>query len=77
VLGWTNGFYEKQTWLITVTDRRLLFLNKGFIYGLKQLELPLAQISAISCETGIFFGDITVATSGGNKKIETTSPSRR
>ena len=69
IRGFTSGACDENTWLIVVTDRRLLFLDKGLIYGLKQMELPLHQISAISHETGLVFGEVHVSTAGGTKKI--------
>jgi hypothetical protein len=71
--GVTSGFYEARTWIIVVTDARLIFLDKGMFYGLKQVDLPLSQISSISHKTGFFFGEISVTTSGGIRKIENVS----
>ena len=34
VLAYTSGFMDGNTWLITLTDRRIIFLDKGLIYGL-------------------------------------------
>lgn len=67
----TSGVHEGNTWLIVATDRRLLFLDKGMIYGLKQMEMPLAQITTLSHKTGLMFGEIEIDTAGGKKKIET------
>ncbi len=69
----TSGVHEGNTWLIVVTTRRVLFLDKGMIYGLKQMEMPLAQITSVSHKTGIMFGEIEIDTAGGKKKIETIS----
>lgn len=65
----TNGFYEARTWMIVITNLRLIFLDKGFLFGLRQLNMPLAQISSISQKCGFFFGEIVVATSSGSKTI--------
>ncbi|RKY81898.1 hypothetical protein DRP98_09690 [candidate division KSB1 bacterium] len=69
----TSGYYEGNTWLVVVTTRRVLFLDKGMIYGLKQMEMPLAQITSISYKTGLMFGEIEVDTAGSKKKIDTIS----
>jgi hypothetical protein len=66
----TSGLYQGNTWLITVTDQRLLFLDKGMVFGLKQVELPLRQISALSHKTGLMYGEIHIATGGGNSVIQ-------
>jgi hypothetical protein len=65
----TSGFHQGTTWLITVTDHRILFLDKGMLFGLKQFELPLRQISSITHNTGLMYGVITIATSGGRSEI--------
>lgn len=66
----TSGFYEGNTWLVTVTDQRILFLDKGMLFGLKQVELPLRQISSISHKTGLMFGELHIATSSGKSLIK-------
>lgn len=65
----TSGLLDGNTWLITVTDKRVLFLDKGMVYGLKQMEMPIAQISAVSHRTGMLLGKIDVSTAGGTKSI--------
>ena len=50
--------------LIVCTDRRVIFLDKGFLYGLKQTEIPLDSISSVTQETGLMFGSITVLGAG-------------
>jgi hypothetical protein len=66
----TSGYLDGNTWLVTVTDKRVLFIDKGLIYGLNQMELPLSQIRSISHKTGIIFGKIEVSTGGGTKIID-------
>jgi hypothetical protein len=61
----TSGRYQGNTWLIIVTDQRIVFLDKGMVFGLKQDELPLHQISSLSHRTGLIFGELHIATSGG------------
>lgn len=60
VLGLTSGMLDGSTWLIVCTERRVIFLDKGLIYGLKQLETPLEKINSIQQKTGIVFGEIGI-----------------
>lgn len=69
IKGMTSGLYDGNTWLIVATTQRLLFLDKGLIYGLKQMEMPLNQITSLTHRTGIMLGNIEVDTAGGKKKI--------
>ena len=36
VLAFATGLMNNDTWLITLTDRRIIFLDKGMVYGLRQ-----------------------------------------
>lgn len=56
----TSGFMNNATWLAVCTDRRIIFLNRGMIYGLRQIQVPLDRIQAIDHEFTIFFGSISV-----------------
>lgn len=73
ILGMTSGFYDGNTWLVTVTDKRLLFLDKGMIYGLKQVDIHFDQVSAVAHKTGLLLGEIMVTTGGGLVKVEKIS----
>ena len=64
IVGLTSGALDGNTWLIVCTDRRVVFLDKGMLYGLKQTEIPLDSISSVSQETGMMFGSITVTGAG-------------
>ena len=69
ILGHTRGFYNGNTWLVCITDRRVLFLDKGMIYGMKSAEIPLDNVSSVNYETGILVGSITVTAGGAEKKV--------
>lgn len=60
VLAFSSGLMDGNTWLITLTDRRLIFLDKGMLYGLRQVSIDLDKVNAIGGSTGILFGTITV-----------------
>jgi hypothetical protein len=70
VLAFTSGLMDGNTWLITLTDRRIIFLDKGMIYGLKQTIIDLDKVNSVSGETGIFFGKIGIQDGASNKTIE-------
>lgn len=65
----TSGYYESKTWVVVVTTLRLIFLDKGMFYGLKQLDMPLHHIGSVSQHTGFLMGEIEVTTNGGSKTI--------
>lgn len=70
IYGLTSGFYDGNTWLIVCTDSRLVFLDKGMIYGLKQVEIPLDKVNSIELKTGMFLADIIVWDGASKVKIE-------
>ncbi len=69
IKGLGSGTLDGNTWLIVVTNHRLLFLDKGMLFGLKQTEMHYEQISAISHKMGLLLASITISTSGGKKEI--------
>jgi hypothetical protein len=60
ILYLTSGIVDSNTWLITCTNKRVIFLDKGMVYGLKQIETPLERINSIQQKTGIMFGEIAI-----------------
>jgi hypothetical protein len=66
----TSGFYDGNTWLIVCTNYRLIFLDKGMIYGLKQVDIPLDKVNSVQCETGLFFATVVVWDGASKIKIE-------
>lgn len=70
VLAFSSGLMDANTWLITLTNRRIIFLDKGMIFGLKQTVIPLNKVNAISGKTGLMFGEIAIADGAGQHVIK-------
>lgn len=68
VLAFTSGLMDVNTWLIALTDRRIIFLDKGMIYGLKQASIELDKVNAVTGKTGLLFGEITIE-DGASQRI--------
>ncbi|WP_230204359.1 PH domain-containing protein [Olavius algarvensis spirochete endosymbiont] len=56
----TSGLIEGNTWLIVCTNKRVIFLDKGLLYGLEQLEISLDKINSISQKRGLMLGEIAI-----------------
>lgn len=69
ILSFSSGLMDGNTWLIVLTDRRVLFVDKGMIFGLKQTSMPLESIVTIDGETGLIFGTIRISTAAGPREI--------
>lgn len=69
ILAFTSGLMDGNTWLITLTDKRIIFLDKGMIYGLKQTVINLDKINSVSGKTGILFGEIFIEDGAKERQI--------
>ncbi|MEZ5691472.1 MAG: PH domain-containing protein [Rickettsiales bacterium] len=56
----TSGLMNNATWLAVCTNKRIIFLNRGMLFGLRQLQVPLERIQSIDHGFTVFFGSITV-----------------
>lgn len=65
-----QGTYNNGQGILVSTNRRLLFIDKGMLYGLKVEDFPLDKITSIQYETGLLLGGIKIHTSGNIAKIE-------
>jgi hypothetical protein len=65
-----QGTYNNGQGILVSTNRRLLFVDKGLVYGLKVEDFPLDKISSIQYETGLLLGKVKVHTSGNIATID-------
>ncbi|WP_340617186.1 PH domain-containing protein [Xenorhabdus entomophaga] len=68
-LAIASGMMDGNTWLITLTNKRVIFLDKGMIFGVTQVDINLEDIASVGGKTGIIMGEIIISTSGQNYKI--------
>ena len=57
-------------WLITLTNQRIILIDKGLLYGLKQITIDLKHISSISSTTDLTSGKIQINQENNNYLIE-------
>lgn len=69
ILALTSGFMQNRTWLAVCTDRRILFLDRGMFFGLRQVQINLDRLQTIESDTGLVFGRIRVADAGSSMAI--------
>lgn len=67
----SSGYYDGRTWLFACTDRRILALNKNFLIGGDQVEIPFKQINAITINSGFATSDVTIHTGFKHMIIKT------
>lgn len=69
-LAIASGMMDGNTWLITLTNQRVIFLDKGMLFGVKQVDISLKDIVSVGGKTGMILGSITISTSGQNYTIK-------
>lgn len=65
-----QGTYNNGQGILVSTDRRLVFVDKGLLFGLKVEDFPLDKISSIQYETGIMWGKVKIHTTSNVASIE-------
>lgn len=65
-----SGLLNGNTWLITCTNKRVLFLDKGMFFGCKQLEIPLEKINSIQSTKGLLLGSISIWDGASQMKVD-------
>jgi hypothetical protein len=69
ILALTSGLMENRTWLAVCTDRRVLFLDRGMFFGLRQVQINLDRLQTIESQSGLFFGSIRIVDAGSAMTI--------
>lgn len=70
VLCFASGMLDGTTWLIVLTNRRILFLDKGMFFGLKQVSINLDKVNAVTGRTWLLFGRIQIEDGAANRTID-------
>ncbi|PWT29928.1 hypothetical protein DKZ27_09290 [Limosilactobacillus reuteri] len=65
-----SGFNDNNTVLCLCTNQRILFLDKGLLYGIKSTEIPLDMVNGVSYEKGLIFGKIAITNGANVTKLE-------
>lgn len=65
-----SGIVEGNTVLVVCTNRRVLFIDSGMIFGRKSSEIPLDSINATSYSKGLVLGSISVTNGAKTTVIE-------
>lgn len=65
-----QGMYNNGSGVLVATNKRLVFLDKGLLFGLKVEDFPYDKITSIQYETGMLMGEITIYASGNKAEIK-------
>lgn len=64
-----TGTYQRGTGILVLTDRRLIFIDKGMIAGLKVEDFGIDRISSVESSTGLVMGSLTIYASGNKEEF--------
>lgn len=56
----TSGLVDGNTILMICTDLRIVFIDKGLVYGIKSTEIPLDMVNSANYEKGMLLGKISI-----------------
>ncbi len=63
------GFYKNGNGLLVATQRRLLFVDKGLLWGVTQEEFPFSSVTSIEHTLGLVFGKVAIYCAGNRAEI--------
>jgi hypothetical protein len=71
-----QGTYNNGNGILVATTHRLIFIDKGLIFGLKVEDFPYSKISSIQYSTGLLLGKLTIFVSGNKAVIDNVDKKR-
>ncbi len=73
VFAIASGIMDNNTWLITCTSKRIIFIDCGMIYGVKHSEIMIDKVNAVSFTNGLLLGDIHIEDGASRRTITNVS----
>ena len=64
-----TGLYGSSNGLLVATNRRIIFLDKGWT-SFKMEDFSYDKVTTIESQTGLFFGELTIYASGNKEQIK-------
>ncbi|MEX0996865.1 MAG: PH domain-containing protein [Flavobacteriaceae bacterium] len=71
-----QGTYNNGNGILVATNKRLIFIDKGLVFGLKVEDFPYDKISSIQYSTGLLLGKLTIFASGNKAIIDNVEKQR-
>lgn len=69
----TSGLVDGNTVLTVCTNKRVLFIDKGMLYGIKSTEIPLDMVNGVSYKKGLLLGSIAITNGAKTALIDNVS----
>lgn len=72
-----QGRHNNKQGILVATSKRILFINKGVVYGLTVLDFSYDKMTSIDYTTGILEGKLTLYATGNATIIDNVIPKKR
>lgn len=72
-----QGEYNKRQGLLVATDKRLIFIHKGMLFGINVQDFTYQKITTIEYNTGLIDGRFRVFAAGNCEEIKSVIPKSR
>jgi len=76
VLNLASGRYDNRQGLIVVTDRRVMFVEKGMVRSRLE-DFPYGRVSSVQSQTSMMSGKLQIFASGNKAVIDNVMPKDR
>lgn len=70
VFSIASGIMDHKTWLITCTNKRIIFIDCGLLYGVRHSEVMIDKVNAVSFVNGLILGEIHIEDGASTRIIE-------
>lgn len=68
--GLIQGWYQDKAGVLVATDRRLIFVDKGWLFGMHVEDFPYDKVTSVQYDQGVIFGRVTIFAAGNQAIIE-------
>jgi transitional endoplasmic reticulum ATPase len=70
VVSLVQGWFRGKPGMLVATTARLLFLDKGWLFGLHYEQFAYTQLTAVQYDGGLVWARVTIVGTGGSADIE-------
>ena len=70
-----SGLTQGSTWLIVLTNRRIILLDKGMFWSMKEISIDLNKVNSITQKAGFFFAKIIIGDGSAGYEIDNVAKS--
>lgn len=69
VFAIASGVMDGNTWLLTCTSKRIIFIDCGIVYGVTHSEIMINKVNSVTFRNGLVLGEIYVEDGASTRVI--------